>query len=149
MQILFWDFPSDGDAKTRYNNICYFVRPDEVTLNTHGTFLCRDMKYSDEHDEVMAVQTGGLAQDIFIQVFCTSLIINILIFFTLFYSFFLLYQSLLREYRVIERFNSRFLRSHQVVRHMDLSIINYPTVCLCVGLCVTELLPNEGSNLNK
>ena len=29
------------------------------------------------------------------------------------------------------------------------SIINYPTVCLCVGLYVTELLPNEGSNLNK
>ena len=29
------------------------------------------------------------------------------------------------------------------------SIINYPTVCLWVCGFVTELLPNEGSNLNK
>ena len=29
------------------------------------------------------------------------------------------------------------------------SIINYPNVCVWVGLFVTELLPNEGSNLNK
>ena len=57
--------------------------------------------------------------------------------------------SVTKENRVTERFKSRFLRDHQVARQMDLSIINYPTVCVFVGLCVTELLPNEGSNLNK
>ena len=37
----------------------------------------------------------------------------------------------------------------KIAKHYVQSIINYPTVCVCVGLCVTELLPNEGSNLNK
>ena len=33
--------------------------------------------------------------------------------------------------------------------NLNQSIINYPTVCLWVCGFVTELLPNEGSNLNK